>query len=217
MVHIIWSILYGPNYLDCLFTSVNWTLSLASYWTSGWIYGVVTANDYACAYYEYFSNWVDTMLLIYFLYQLGLILFEYKAMQNLVNNDLDEIVKHPSWKTLRGRDKNETHWFLSHRVIFLMWWKLHREISFYLTIRCCDEQQWFAYSECFMVPLHRNILKLNWAWQCLFHNGYVTIWAKCKLLYSVGTNCTVQFVQFWISIMSNNVLVAWYFWKVLFP
>ena len=26
-------------------------------------------------------------------------------MQNLVNNDLDEIVKHPSWKTLRGTDR----------------------------------------------------------------------------------------------------------------
>ena len=52
--------------------------SLATYWTSGWIYGVVTASEYACAYYEYFSNWVDTILLIYFLYQLGLILFEYR-------------------------------------------------------------------------------------------------------------------------------------------
>ena len=89
--------------------------SPATYWTSGWIYGAVTANDYACAYYEYFSNWVDTMLLIYFLYQLGLILFEYRSMQNLVNNDLDEIVKHPSWKTLRGRDRK-----ISENILFIM-------------------------------------------------------------------------------------------------
>ena len=119
--HIICPMLYGlngPYYMECRITSDSWTSYLASYWTSGWIYGVVTASDYACAYYEYFSNWVDTMLLIYFLYQLGLILFEYRAMQNIVNNDLDEIVKHPSWKTLRGKDKNEIHRCLNHRVTY---------------------------------------------------------------------------------------------------
>ena len=116
----------------------NSTWSPATYWTSGWIYGAVTASDYACAYYEYFSNWVDTMLLIYFLYQLGLILFEYKVMQNLVNNDLDEIVKHPSWKTLRGTDR--TRLFDLKKALLLtlclekynFWYKLY-EFKFYRT------------------------------------------------------------------------------------
>ena len=38
-------------------------------------------------------------------------------MQNLVNNDLDEIVKHPSWKTLRGRDRKTNEIYLLLGII----------------------------------------------------------------------------------------------------
>ena len=43
------------------------------------------ARYHKCAYYEYFSNWADTFIEVYFLYSFGLLFHEYRHLQWVIN------------------------------------------------------------------------------------------------------------------------------------
>ena len=43
------------------------------------------ARYHKCAYYEYFSNWADTFIEVYFVYSFGLLFHEYRHLQSVIN------------------------------------------------------------------------------------------------------------------------------------
>ena len=42
------------------------------------------ARYHKCAYYEYFSNWADTFIEVYFVYSFGLLFHEYRHLQSVI-------------------------------------------------------------------------------------------------------------------------------------